>query len=183
MVVTQNAPASMYRGVEGLGIWEHRGKVAAVGIGHSPTARRWDERTETSIGAWSLLALRNAIEDAGVSPDQVDGLVVVPAATTGDQWSPRPVPEDFANTYQLTDNTNDGLTAMSADWIIKNMPELTNLDFAMHAPGCMSNAIVVAAQAVGDGLTNTCLVLKTWNNLSGRYGHGAGANALDLSPG
>ena len=65
MVVTQNAPASMYRGVEGLGIWEHRGKVAAVGIGHSPTARRWDERTETSIGAWSLLAWRNAIEDAG----------------------------------------------------------------------------------------------------------------------
>ena len=58
MVVTQNAPASMYRGVEGLGIWEHRGKVAAVGIGHSPTARRWDERSETSIGAWSLLALR-----------------------------------------------------------------------------------------------------------------------------
>ena len=110
-------------------------------------------------------------------------MVVVPAATTGDQWSPRPVPEDFANTYQLTDNTNDGLTAMSADWIIKNMPELSNLDFAMHAPGCMSNAIVVAAQAVGDGLTNTCLVLKTWNNLSGRYGHGAGANALDLSPG
>ena len=36
---TQKAPQSMYRDGEGLGVWEHRGKVAAVGIGHSPTAR------------------------------------------------------------------------------------------------------------------------------------------------
>ncbi len=39
-MATQNAPQSMYRSEEGLGIWEHRGKVAAVGIGHSPTERR-----------------------------------------------------------------------------------------------------------------------------------------------
>ena len=33
---TQMAPESMYRSTEGLGVWEHRGQVAAVGIGHSP---------------------------------------------------------------------------------------------------------------------------------------------------
>ena len=38
----QHPPASWYRTTEGLGLWEHRGKVAAVGVGHSPTARRWD---------------------------------------------------------------------------------------------------------------------------------------------
>ena len=75
MAPTQNAPASMYRDREGLGVWEHKGKVAAVGIGHSPTARRWDERVESSIGSWAILALRNAMEDAGVSPDQVDGML------------------------------------------------------------------------------------------------------------
>ena len=32
-MTTQMAPESMYRSTEGLGIWEHRGKVAAVGIG------------------------------------------------------------------------------------------------------------------------------------------------------
>jgi len=184
MAPTQNVPNSMYRSTEGLGVWEHRGKVAAVGIGHSPTARRWDERVETSIGSWAILALRNAMEDAGVSPDQVDGMVVVPAATTGDQWSPtNSIPEDFASTYQLTDNLNDGISSMSAEWLLKNMPELTNVNFTMHANGCMSNAVVTAAQAVGDGLTNTCLVLKTWNNLSGRYGHEAGSNSLDTAPG
>jgi acetyl-CoA acetyltransferase len=124
------------------------------------------------------------MEDAGVSPDQVDGLVVVPAATTGDLWSPtNPIPEDFAKAYTPTDNLNDGLSSMSAEWILKNMPELSNVQFTMHARTCMSDAVVVAAQAVGDGLTKTCLVLKTWNNLSGRYGHDSGSNALDDAPG
>ena len=43
-VKAQIAPDSIYRSTEGLGVWEHKGKVAAVGIGVSPTARRWDER-------------------------------------------------------------------------------------------------------------------------------------------
>ena len=65
---TENAPQSMYRSREGLGVWEHRGKVAAVGIGHGPTSRRWDGEPDTSLGAISLIALRKAIEDAGVDP-------------------------------------------------------------------------------------------------------------------
>jgi hypothetical protein len=28
---------------DGLGVWEHRGKVAVAGVGHSPVDRRWDE--------------------------------------------------------------------------------------------------------------------------------------------
>ena len=37
-VNVQTPPDSMYRSTEGLGVWEHKGKVAAVGIGVSPTA-------------------------------------------------------------------------------------------------------------------------------------------------
>ena len=33
-MATGYAPSSMYRSREGMGIWEHRGKVAAVGVGH-----------------------------------------------------------------------------------------------------------------------------------------------------
>ena len=182
-MTTQNAPESMHRTMEGLGVWEHRGKVAAVGIGHSPTARRWDGKPGTTVGANSILALRRAIEDAGVSPDQVDGLVLDTVTTTGAHWQPGdPVPMDVVNAYNPTDDPLDGIAKLSAEWILKNMPELTNVKFTMNGPGCMSHAIVVAAQAVGEGLTHTCLVLKGWHNLEGRYNQ-AGASAAEVVPG
>ncbi len=180
---TQMAPESMYRSREGMGVWEHRSKVAAVGIGHSPTSRRWDGRPETSVGANSIMALRAAIDDAGVSPDQVDGLVIVPVTTTGAYWpADTPVPMDVVNAFNPTDDPLDGIGQLSTDWLLKNMPELTNVKFTMYAPGCMSAAIVVAAQAVGAGLASTCLVLKGWHNLEGRYNHG-GISAADAVPG
>ena len=183
-MTTQNAPASMYRTTEGLGIWEHRGKVAAVGVGHSPTARRWDGQPGTSVGAWSILALRKAIEeDAGVSPDQVDGSVICPVTTTGAYWPEgRPIPMDVINAFNPTSDPLHGIAKLSAEWLLKNMPELENVNFTMYGPVCMSNAICVAAQAVGDGLTNACLVLKGWHNLEGRYYQG-GVNAEDAIPG
>ena len=176
-MTTPNPPSSMYRATEGLGLWEHRGKVAAVGIGHSPTARRWDGKPETCVGAWSLLALRKAIEDAGVSPDQIDGLVLDPGTTTGAYWPKgRPIPTDVVGAFNATDDPLDGIAKLSSEWILKNMPELTNVTFSMNGPVCMSNAIVVAAQAIGEGRTHTCLVLKSWHNLEGRYYQG-GSNA------
>ena len=182
-MTTQMAPESMYRSTEGLGVWPHRGKVAAVGIGHSPTARRWDGRPETSVGAQSIMACRKAIEDAGVDPSQVDGIVLVPVTTTGAHWdADTPVPMDVVNAFNPTDNPLDGIGQLSAEWLLKNMPELTNVKFTMYAPGCMSAAITVAAQAVGDGLASTCLVLKGWHNLEGRYNHG-GISAASEVPG
>ena len=173
----------MYRTKEGLGVWEHRGKVVAVGVGHSPTARRWDGEAATTVGAWSILALRKAMEDAGVSGAQVDGLVLDETTTTGAHWeSGDPIPMDIVNAYNPSSDPLDGIAKLSAEWLIKNMPELTNIKFTMYGPGCMSNAIVVAAQAVGDGLTHTCLVLKGWHNLAGRYYQG-GVNAEDTRPG
>ena len=74
-MVTPVAGPEMYRTREGLGIWEHRGKVAAVGIGHSATGRRWDGTPENTIGAWTIEAMRKAMADAGVTGDQVDGIV------------------------------------------------------------------------------------------------------------
>ena len=181
--MTENAPASMYRTEEGAGLWEHRGKVAAVGVGHSPTARRWDGRPETCVGAISLTALRRAIEDAGVDPAEIDGLVMDPVTTTGAYWpKDKPVPADVVGAFNATDDPLDGIAGLSAEWILKNMPELTGIDFTMYGPGCMSNAICVAAQAVGDGLAHTCLVLKSWHNYEGRYYQG-GANAGRDLPG
>ncbi len=179
----QYPDASMYRATEGLGLWEHRGKVAAVGVGHSPTARRWDGEPENSVGAWSILALRRAIADAEVAPDQIDGLVLDPVTTTGAYWpDDKPLPMDVINEFQRTEDPLDGIAKLSAEWILKNMPELTNIKFVMYGARCMSHAIVVAAQAVGEGRAHTCLLVKSWHNYEGRYYQG-GANAQDAIDG
>lgn len=179
---TIDAPESMYRSVEGLGVWEHRGKVAAVGIGHSPTARRWDGRPETTVGAGSIQSMRQAMDDAGVDPADVDGLVIVPVTTTGAHWEEGvPVPMDVVNAFERTADPLDGLAQLSAEWLLRNMPELTNVKTMLHAPGCMSAAITVAAQAIGDGMANTCLVVKGWHNYEGRYNHGGLSAAREVS--
>ena len=175
--IIRDLPASLYRAQEGMGVWPHRGKVAAVGIGHSPTARRWDERPETSVGAWSILALRNAMADAGVTGDQVDGLVVVPETTTGAYWpAGKQVSADFLAMFESTDDPLDGVAKLSPEWLIKNMPELTNLKKAWVAGTCTSHALTVAAEVVGRGEASVCLVVKGWHNYAGRYYQG-GANA------
>ena len=180
---TQKAPQSMYRDGEGLGVWEHRGKVAAVGIGHSPTARRWDGLAENSVGANTILAIQKAMEDAGVSPDQVDGLVLDADTTTGAHWQKGdPVPMDVVNAFNPTDDPLDGIAKLSAEWVIKNVPGLQNIKFTAYANhSCMSDCVVVAAQAVGDGLCNNCLVVKGWHNLAGRYYQGGAAAEDTLS--
>ena len=184
-MTTQHAPISMYRTAEGTGLWEHRGKVAAVGVGHSPTARRWDWKPETSVGANSILALRRAIEDAGVSPDEVDGLVLDPGTATGAHWPEgQPFPMEVINAFNPTSDPLDGIAKLSAEWLLKNMPELVNVKFTMYGRvppyGCMSQAVVLGAQAVGAGLAQTCLVLKGWHNMEGRYYQG-GPNSGDVT--
>ena len=159
-----------------MGIWEHRGKVAAVGLAYSPTSRRWDEKVQTSMASLSILAVKKALEDAGITADQVDGVVTSPGGL-GEAWARRPVPEDFAKTYKMTEGNNeDGITQMSADFRVRNMPELRNVQFTMHGPGCHSNALCVASEAVGRGMAHTVIVLTARGNLAGRYGQ-AGQNA------
>ena len=64
------------RDKDGLGIWEHRGKVAVAGVGHSPVDRRWDGVSmDKTLGAYSILACRKAMDEAGVTPDQIDGVI------------------------------------------------------------------------------------------------------------
>jgi len=127
---TEFAPNSLYRDKEGLGRWEHSGKVAAVGVGHSPADRRWDGRQETSVGAYAIIALRKAIEDAGIRPDEVDGLVMDSGTTTGNRWEEsKPLPEDFVKAFKPGADFDDGISHLSTEWILANMPELTNIQF------------------------------------------------------
>lgn len=174
------APNSWHRNREGLGLWEGRGKVCATGVGTSPTARRWDEKPETSMGALTIIAIRKAIEDAGIAPSEIDGIVLTAESTTGVSNNPNtPPPPGWEQVFKLVDYPQAGITRGDIDWLLLNMPELSNVSFKMYGPICMSVAFTSAAEAVARGLTKTCLVVRGWHNLAGRYYVGQGAAALD----
>lgn len=169
------------RDKEGLEVWEHRGKVAIAGYGHSPVDRRWDEKSlDQTLGAYSILACQRAMEDAGVTPDQIDGVICCPTTIAGasggtaSNWAPRPY---FDPPY----DSEWGLTRVNAEWLIKQM-ELTNVKYAPTSVPTIGEMVGLAAQAVADGLCATCLVIYPTGNLAGRYRRG-GENAEDYAKG
>jgi acetyl-CoA acetyltransferase len=163
---------------DGLGVWPYRGQVAAVGVAHSPTLRRWDGDPQKAIGAWAILAIRKAIEDAGVNPAEVDGIVFDSSTTTGAFWPEgEPVPADFLAAFESSSDPFDGLIQLSGEWLVKNLPELTGLKFVMDAHVCMSRCAAVAAEAVGRGMGQVVVSVKGWHNIPGRYG-ARGDNAV-----
>ena len=157
--MTENFPHSKMREKEGLGVWEHRGKVALVGIGHSPADRRWEGDLSTSLGAYALIAAQKALDDAGITADDIDGVVGSPNGM-GAPWKPR---EYFDPPY----DSEDGLSGVSADWVIKQMG-LKNAKYSVHHSD-INPMMAVAAQSVGDGLAGTVLVVRAIGNMPGRY--------------
>src|SRR5881392_1392980 len=156
------------RDKDGLGVWEHRGKVAVAGYGHSPVDRRWDGVSmDQTLGAYSILACQKAMDEAGVTADQIDGVICCDSHIAGgsggsaSQWAPRPY---FAPPY----DSEWGLTLVNAKWLIEQMG-LPNVKFAPTGVPTISEMVGMAAQVVGDGVCSTCLVIYPTGNLEGRY--------------
>jgi hypothetical protein len=164
---------------DGLGVWEHRGKVAVAGFGHSPVDRRWDGVSmDQTVGAYSILACQKAMDEAGATPDQIEGVVCCDSHIAGgsggsaSQWAPRPY---FAPPY----DSEWGFTLVNAQWLIAQL-RLPNIKFAPTGVPTISEMVGMAAQAVGDGLCHTCLVIYPTGNLEGRYRRGGDVSrALD----
>ncbi len=109
---------------------------------------------------------------------------MTPESTTGVSNDPNsPPPEGWDRVFKMVDYPQAGITRGDIDWVLLNMPELTNVQFKMYGRGCMSVAFTTAAEAVNRGLTHTCIVVRGWHNLAGRYYVGQGAAALDTASG
>src|SRR5712671_973191 len=72
-------------------------RSTVAGVGHSPVDRRWDEVSmDKSLGAYSILACQKAMDEAGVTADQIDGVICCDSHIAGgsggsaSQWAPRP---------------------------------------------------------------------------------------------
>ena len=157
------------RNEDPVGIWEHRGKVALVGRGHSAqTDRRWDGVSmDKTLGAKVVEAARAAIDDAGISPDEVDGVVSSGGGqawhiSLGSQWGPL---RDF---FDPPYDSEDGLTYVTAEWVRRQMG-LQNATYVNSHGETLWNMIGLAAQVVGDGRCEVCLVTYPNGNIEGRY--------------
>jgi acetyl-CoA acetyltransferase len=161
-----NGSAAWQRDTPGLGIWEHRGNVSISGLGHSPLDRRWDGASlDRSLGAFSVLAVQQALADAGLSASDVDGVVTCPGPT-GDSWAPRPY-------FDAPYDSEDGITTVTAQWLVEQAG-LTNVQYThdLHQGFYLTgHALGFASQAVGDGKCSNCIVLYPMGNLPGRYQH------------
>ena len=164
------------RAREGLGLWEHRGKVAVVGHGQSYIERRWDSKSmDKTLGALAIQAAGRALEDAGLTMDDIDGLISSPDTRAEQTWAPRPY---FAPPY----DSEDGLTKVSAEWLQHQMG-FKNVKYLKSDSPYIGPMMGLAAQAVGDGLCNVALVWYPMCNLEGRYGHDNPANVDDYARG
>ena len=166
----------------GLGVWPHRGKVAITGIGHSPVDRRWDGTDMSrTLGAKAIQACERALADAGVSKDEVDGILCCPESLAGasiagaaGMWGPRPF---FAPPY----DTEWGLSVVNNQWLIQNMG-LKNVTFAPDNVPHIWDQVGMTSQAVGDGHCKVALMVYTGANFEGRYRRG-GENAEPTAKG
>ena len=83
---------------------------------------------DKTLGAYSILACQKAMDDAGVTPDQIDGVICCDSHIAGasggsaSQWAPRPY---FDPPY----DSEWGLTLVNAEWLIKQM-HLPNVKYA-----------------------------------------------------
>src|SRR5262249_47121081 len=156
---------------DGLGVWEHRGKIALAGFGHSPVGRRWGGISmDKTLGAYSILACQRAMGDAGGMADEIDGGTCcgshIAGGSGGVAAPPAPRPY-FAPPY----DSEWGLTLVNARWLIEQLG-LRHVKFAPTGVPTIGELVGMAAQAVGDGLCNTCLVIYPTGNLEGRYRRG-----------
>ena len=157
---------------EGMGLWEHSGKVAIVGYGYSPIDRRWDGMSmDQTLGAYQILAMQRAIEDAGLTSEDIDGFMCSEAAA-GDTWAQadRGVPRPF---FDPPYDSEDGLTYTSADWLVANMARegtpMTNLKYIDRNDLAIGQETGKAAQAVGDGMSDVLIMIYNMGNVPGRY--------------
>jgi len=98
---------------------------------------------DQTLGAYSILACQKAMDEAGVTAEQVDGIIAATAISraasggSASQWAPRPY---FDPPY----DSELGLTLVNAKWLIAQMG-LANVKFAPTGLPTISEMVGMAA--------------------------------------
>jgi acetyl-CoA acetyltransferase len=124
------------------------GQVALVGYAHSPVARRG----EVSLGALTVQTVLEAIADAGLTRDQVDGY------TTGSLFPSsggRPIV--------------DGIQTVSSDWLVDQLGVQPRWLCGYQGVGQICGATILATNAIASGAADYVVVHRAMYNPPGSY--------------
>jgi acetyl-CoA acetyltransferase len=124
-----------------------RNKTAIVGVGYTPIVRK----AERSLGSFALEAALAAIEDAGLTRDDIDGYVGTP------------------NAPNASASHRDGVDEVSTRHVVSALGLKAPRFMSDLSSLCMSG-LVTAAMALNAGLCNYVLILRAMYNPVGvRY--------------
>jgi acetyl-CoA acetyltransferase len=134
-------------------MWQGRGKTAIVGIGFSELVRQ----SKRPLGLLALDACREAIADAGLSPQQIDGLATYPEAPF------------------LGAGNRDGVDIVSVSWIINHLPLAPEVRwYAQIETGMIAAPVIEGAHAL---MAGACDYVLIWRAMHQPRSYGAFGSA------
>jgi acetyl-CoA acetyltransferase len=125
-------------------------RVAVVGYAHSPVERH----ASRSLGAITVDTALQAIADAGLDREQIDGFV------TGALF-----PTAGAHAVE------DGISTVSSNWLVQHLGVDPSYVAGFQGYGQIPGAVALAVNAIVSGAADHVLVHRALHNPAGRY-HG-----------
>lgn len=132
-----------------------RSKVAVVGVGYSKIERR----SKRTLAALTLEAARNALADAGISADDVDGIATYPNVTV------------FGSAQR------EGIDTVSAGLLARMLGIGDQLRWLANTDQLIPTAVIAAINAVAAGACKTAVVFRALNNPDAGGGYNAYTHA------
>jgi len=130
-------------------MWSGKGKTAIVGVGYSQLTRN----SQKPLGSLTIDACRAALEDAGVTPEQVDGLATYPEA-----------PFHGAG-------VKDGEDIVSVVYLLNHLALAEDVRwYAQIETGMIASPVIEAVNALIAGACNYVLIWRSLHQPRGRYG-------------
>lgn len=124
------------------------GDVAVVGYAHSKIQRV----AETSLGMLTIRTIGEAVADAGLSLDQIDGF------TTGALF-----PSSGGRTL------TDGVEVVTSDWVVDHLDVQPRWLCGFQGLGQICGSVILATEAIASGAADYVVVHRAMYNPPGRY--------------
>ena len=138
--------------------FQFRNKVAIVGCAQSRVVRRSSE----PLGLIALKTAREAIADAGLTVEQIDGFVAAQSLpSSGD--------------HELV----DGISYVSPNWLSQRLRARSSYVAGTQSLGQLSSSMSVAINAVASGAADYVLLHRALHNPAGKYNNNPMTEARD----